>query len=198
MGADGREGDHGGRRVDERAARGQAVGRGAGGRGENQAVGSVFIDSRTVGQDRESPHAENVARLDDEVIQREGETAVSKTDFQEGAFFDAEISRENGLNRGADVFAGIGREKSKFAAIDAKERHAFEGGRFSHAEEGAVATDHATSIRTLEVFAADGPAVRDGEGHASFLGGFLHRVHDIIHPGLGAVDDEREAADGHE
>ena len=102
------------------------------------------------------------------------------------------------MQRGADVVARIGREEAELAAVYAEEGHAFERGGFGDAEEGAVAADHAARVGALEGGAADRPAVGDREGHAGFLGGFLDRTHDIIHPGLGAVDDEREAADGHE
>ena len=184
--------------IDERATGGEVVGRGAGGGGEDEAVRAVFVHTGAIGEHGEAAHAEDVARLDDEVVQRQGEAAVGEADLEESALLDAEVAGEDGLERGADVFAGVGRKEAKLAAVDAEEGYAFERSGFGHAEEGAVAADYAARIGTLEGGAADRPAIRDREGHAGFLGGVLDRTDDVIHTGLGAVDDEREAADGHE
>ena len=198
MRADRREHEDGGRGVDERAAGGEVVGRGAGGGGEDEAVGAVFVHAGAVGEHGEAAHAEHVAGLDDEVVERQGEAAVGEADLEEGALLDAEVAAEDGVQRGADVIARVGGEEAEFAAIDAEERHAFEGRGFRDAEEGAVTADHTARVGPLEGGAADRPAVGDRQGHAGLLGGFLDGTHDVIHPGLGAVDDEREAADGHE
>ena len=48
--ADRREDEHGGGGIDERAARGEVVGRGAGRGGEDQAVGAVLVDAGAVGE----------------------------------------------------------------------------------------------------------------------------------------------------
>ena len=198
VGADRREHEDRGGGVDERTAGGEVVGRRPRGRGEDESVGAVFVDAGAVGEHGEAAHAEDVARLDHDIIERQGEAAVGEADLEEGALLDAEVAAEDGVQRSADVFARVGGEEAELAAVDAEERHAFEGGGLRDAEEGAVAADDAAGVGPLEGGAADRPAVGDGEGHAGFLGGFLDRTHDVIHPGLGAVDDEREAADGHE
>ena len=139
---------------------------------------------------REAAHAEDVAGLDDDVVEREGEGAVGKTYLKECAVLTPEVSRQNGADGGTDVIARVGREEAKLAAVDAEERDTFKRRRFGHAEEGAVTTDHAAGIAAAEAFARDRPTVDDGDRDASGLGGLLHGVHNGIHPGLGAVDDK--------
>ena len=198
MRADRREHEHRGGRIDERTAGGEVVGRGARRGGDDEAIGAVFVHARAVGEHRETSHPEDVAGLDDEVVERQGEAAVGEADLKERALLDAEVAAEDGMQRGADVIARVGGEEAELTAVDAEEGHAFEGGGFGDAEEGAVAADHAARVGSFEARAADRPAFGEAQRHAGFLGGFLDRTHDVIHPGLGAVDDEREAADGHE
>ena len=95
VGADRGQDDHGGGGVHERTARGQVVGGGAGGRGEDQAIGAVLVHTGAVGPHGEAAHAEDIARLQDDVIESEREAAVGEADFQERTVFTAKIAGED-------------------------------------------------------------------------------------------------------
>ena len=50
----------------------------------------------------------------------------------------------------------------------------------------------------MQGLAAHRPAVGDSKSDFGFLGCFLDGLNDGLDTGLGAIDDERETADGHE
>ena len=87
MRTDRRQNDDGGGGVYQRSAGRKVISGGTRRRGQDQAIGPVFVHPRTIGEDGESAHAEDVAGFDDEIVEREGERLVGETDFEQGAFF---------------------------------------------------------------------------------------------------------------
>jgi heat-inducible transcriptional repressor len=165
--------------VQQRPAGGQRIGGGAGGRGDDQAVGALAGDEVAVDLDPQFDHAGGGAAVDHHVVhgQRlEHALAVAHhAGVHQRALVFLVLAGQHGRQHGAVLVQRDVGDEAQPALVDADQGHAVAGQLAADAQHGAVAAHHQAQVAVR----ADGGDIqhRGVAGHARVAGGVAFHHH---------------------
>ena len=144
--ADGREADGGHRGKDDGAAGGERISRGAGGRGDDQAVGFVGAHELVVDVDVQIDHAGDGGfgehHIVERLVARDDRAVAAHLGVQQLAAADAVLAAQGALQFGKQLVDGDGGQESEAAQIDGEQRDLAAADGARGGEQRAVAAQH--------------------------------------------------------